>query len=82
MLGRGAACISAIPCLEANTAKLYCENVGFAVRPDNPTVGSISQLLREEEELGRGPNNSVGEHTSVPFTTPSSLAPNTAAQTV
>lgn len=56
-------CLSVISSLEANITKLYCENVGFAVRPDNPTVGAIFQLMRKEEELRRGSNNSAGEHT-------------------
>lgn len=75
-------CVPVILCLEANITKLSCKNVGFAVRPDNPTVGSIFQLIRKEEELGRGPNNSAGEHASVSLTTPTSLAPNTAGQTI
>lgn len=49
--------------LEANIIELDCKNVGFALRPDKPTLGSIFQLIRREEALGRGPNNSVGEHT-------------------
>lgn len=56
--------VSVISCLEAKTTKLPCKNVGFAVRPDDPTVGSIFQLIRKEEALGRGPNNRVGEHQS------------------
>lgn len=59
-------CASLSSCLEANITKLSCNNVGFAVRPDNPTVGSIFQLIRKEEELGRGPNNSAGERASSP----------------
>lgn len=40
---------------------LYCENGGFAVLPDNPSVRSIFQLIVREEDLGRGPNSRAGE---------------------